>query len=137
MPHTLLSRWPNVHRGYCVSVQTRGFYESNYLSFSPWKAGFLRDAATEGIALVFPDTSPRGSGAPGEDDSWEFGTGASVDVRRDNLTECLVIGAGFYLNATNPKYSKHFNMYNYVTDELPKIIKSLDLPLVRDVSVMS
>jgi S-formylglutathione hydrolase len=41
----------------------------------PWKGGFLRDAAEEGIAIVFPDTSPRGAGVEGEDDSWDFGTG--------------------------------------------------------------
>jgi len=79
---------------------------------APWKGGFLRDAAQEGIALVFPDTSPRGAGAEGEDDSWDFGT-----------------GAGFYINATNPIYSKHYNMYDYVVKELPKALQSLDLPL--------
>lgn len=46
--------------------------------FSPQKGGFLRDAAAEGIALVFPDTSPRGAGVQGEDDDWAFGTGTSA-----------------------------------------------------------
>lgn len=58
------------------------------------KGGFIRDAAAEAIAIVFPDTSPRGAAAPGEDDSWDFGT-----------------GAGFYLDATVPSFSKHYNMY--------------------------
>ncbi|KAF8317664.1 carbohydrate esterase family 1 protein [Clavulina sp. PMI_390] len=79
---------------------------------APWKAGFLRDAAEEGIAIVFPDTSPRGAGAPGEDDNWDFGT-----------------GAGFYLNATDSKYSKHYNMYDFVTEELPKTLATLNLPI--------
>jgi S-formylglutathione hydrolase len=39
-------------------------------------------------------------------------------------------GAGFYINATNPIYSKHYNMYDYVVKELPKALQSLDLPLV-------
>lgn len=46
-----------------------------------------------GIALVFPDTSPRGAGAKDEDKDWDFGT-----------------GAGFYVNATAGDYSKHYNM---------------------------
>lgn len=79
---------------------------------APWKSGMLRDAAAEGIALVFPDTSPRGAGVEGEDDNWDFGT-----------------GAGFYLNATSPKFAKHYNMYDYITEELPKTLESLDLPL--------
>ena len=39
----------------------------------------MRDAAEEGIALLFPDTSPRGAGIEGEDVDWEFGTGTLVD----------------------------------------------------------
>jgi S-formylglutathione hydrolase len=39
------------------------------------KGGFMRDAASEGIAIVFPDTSPRGAGIEGEDKDWDFGTG--------------------------------------------------------------
>jgi len=77
-----------------------------------WKGGFLRDAAEEGIALVFPDTSPRGAGAPGEDDSWDFGT-----------------GAGFYIDATNAEYSKNYNMASFVTKELPEVLKSAGIPI--------
>jgi len=76
------------------------------------KGGFIRDAASEGIALVFPDTSPRGAGIEGEDENWDFGT-----------------GAGFYLNATNPKYSKHYNMLTHVTIELPQVIEAARLPI--------
>jgi S-formylglutathione hydrolase FrmB len=69
-------------------------------------------AAAHGIAILFPDTSPRGAGIEGEDADWDFGT-----------------GAGFYLNATNPKYSKHYNMYTHVTLELPNLLESF--PIVR------
>jgi S-formylglutathione hydrolase len=76
------------------------------------KGGFMRDAASEGIAIVFPDTSPRGAGIEGEDKDWDFGT-----------------GAGFYLNATNVKYSRHYNMHTHVTMELPQIIEVAGLPI--------
>jgi S-formylglutathione hydrolase len=59
------------------------------------------------IILVAPDTSPRGAGVPGEDDSYDLGTGAS-----------------FYLNATEPKWSKWYQMDSYITKELRGIIES-------------
>lgn len=80
------------------------------------KGGLFNTAADEGIALVFPDTSPRGAGVEGEDDDWQLGT-----------------GAGFYINADNPKWSKHYRMYDLVVDELPKVLKEADLGLVRGV----
>ena len=52
--------------------------------------------------LVAPDTSPRGANVPGEDESWDLGT-----------------GAGFYLDATMPAWSRHYRMDSYVTRELP------------------
>ena len=69
------------------------------------KAGAQRYAAEHGIMLVAPDTSPRGSGIPGEDDDWDFGT-----------------GAGFYVNATQAPWSSHYRMYSYVVNELPELI---------------
>mmetsp|Transcript_1519 Transcript_1519/g.1781 ORF Transcript_1519/g.1781 Transcript_1519/m.1781 type:complete len:283 (-) Transcript_1519:1799-2647(-) len=75
------------------------------------KAGAQRAAAEAGVALVAPDTSPRGAGVEGEDDGWDFGT-----------------GAGFYVNATTPKFSKNYNMYEYVTSELPGLV-SKELPI--------
>jgi S-formylglutathione hydrolase len=69
------------------------------------KAGAQRIAAQLGIMLVTPDTSPRNTQIEGATGDWEFGE-----------------GAGFYLNATNEKYSQHFNMYDYVVNELPNII---------------
>ncbi|KAH6916895.1 esterase D [Coprinopsis sp. MPI-PUGE-AT-0042] len=76
------------------------------------KGGFFNAAASQGIAIAFPDTSPRGAGAPNEDDDWDFGT-----------------GAGFYVNATKSEYAKHYNMYDHVTQELPKVIASSGLPI--------
>ena len=54
-----------------------------------------------GFAVVFPDTSPRGAGIAGEDESYDFGT-----------------GAGFYLDATEEPWLKNYNMYSYVHKEL-------------------
>jgi S-formylglutathione hydrolase len=71
------------------------------------KAGALRFAAEYGLILVAPDTSPRGLGIPGEDDDWDFGT-----------------GAGFYLDATAEPWAKHYRMYSYVTRELPALIEA-------------
>jgi S-formylglutathione hydrolase len=71
------------------------------------KAGAQIHAARLGLALVFPDTSPRGAGIEGEDDDWDFGT-----------------GAGFYLDATREPWSGHYNMYHYVTDELRSLVES-------------
>jgi S-formylglutathione hydrolase len=71
------------------------------------KAGAQRLAAELGLMLVAPDTSPRDVNLPGESDSWDFG-----------------IGAGFYLDAMQEPWSRHFRMYSYVTSELPALIKT-------------
>ena len=68
------------------------------------KACALEHAARLGIMLVAPDTSPRVA-LPGDRDSWDFG-----------------IAAGFYLDATETPWSKHYRMYSYVVDELPALI---------------
>ena len=70
------------------------------------KAGAQRMAAELGIAIVCPDTSPRGLDLPGEHDSYDFGS-----------------GAGFYLNAKREPWSKHYRMYDYVTEELPSVVR--------------
>ncbi|MED5463666.1 MAG: S-formylglutathione hydrolase [Myxococcota bacterium] len=70
------------------------------------KAGALRLAAEMGLQLVAPDTSPRGKGLPGEGDSWDFGS-----------------GAGFYLDATQSPWATYYNMYSYVTEELPAVVE--------------
>ncbi|MDY6942762.1 MAG: S-formylglutathione hydrolase [Pseudomonadota bacterium] len=69
------------------------------------KAGAQRAAARHGLILVAPDTSPRGLGLPGEDDRYDFGS-----------------GAGFYLNARQSPWSENYRMYDYVISELPELI---------------
>lgn len=69
------------------------------------KGGFQRLAAELGLIVVCPDTSPRGAGYSGEDDDWDFGT-----------------GAGFYVDATEAPWSERYRMYRYVTDELPALV---------------
>ncbi len=69
------------------------------------KAGAQRVAAELGLILVAPDTSPRGQEIPGEDESYDFGT-----------------GAGFYLDATRAPWSKAYNMFSYVTQELQALV---------------
>ena len=71
------------------------------------KSGFARAAAARGIALVIPDTSPRGVTIEGADDSYDFGS-----------------GAGFYVDATTELWKEHYNMYSYVNDELPALVES-------------
>lgn len=69
------------------------------------KSGAQRVAAELGMALIMPDTSPRGVDLRGADDSYDFGS-----------------GAGFYLNATQPPWNEHYRMYDYVVQELPALI---------------
>lgn len=66
------------------------------------KAGAAQYAAKHNIAIVCPDTSPRGLGYAGESDHWDFG-----------------VGAGFYLDATKAPWSTGYRMYSYITQELP------------------
>ncbi|HEF4724587.1 S-formylglutathione hydrolase [Burkholderia multivorans] len=75
------------------------------------KGGSQQYAAQHGLALVAPDTSPRGAGVPGETDAWDFG-----------------VGAGFYLDATEAPWSTHYRMETYVTRELRKIVTA-ELPI--------
>lgn len=65
------------------------------------KAGAQRLAAELGLALLMPDTSPRGAGVDSEDHHWDFG-----------------VGAGFYLDATQAPWSGHWRMESYLLDEL-------------------
>ena len=65
------------------------------------KAGAQRMAAELGLALLMPDTSPRGANVAGESDSWDFG-----------------VGAGFYLDATQPPWAGHWRMESYLLQEL-------------------
>ena len=69
------------------------------------KAGFQGVAAELGLMVLAPDTSPRGVDLPGEDDAYDFGS-----------------GAGFYVDATEAPWSRHYRMYSYITEELPAAI---------------
>lgn len=69
------------------------------------KAGAQRVAAELGLALVMPDTSPRGTDVPCQSDSWDFGT-----------------AAGFYLDATQAPWSAHWRMESYLMDELLPLV---------------
>lgn len=69
------------------------------------KAGAQRYAAEHGIIIVCPDTSPRGVNLPGEDDAYDFGS-----------------GAGFYVDAITDPWNKHYKMFTYVTKELIEVV---------------
>lgn len=70
------------------------------------KSGFQRYAAALGLMVIGPDTSPRGEGVPDDrDGAYDFG-----------------LAAGFYCNATQAPWSAHYQMYDYVTTELPALI---------------
>ena len=73
------------------------------------KAGAISAAAQRGIVLICPDTSPRGDNSvpDGAEGEWDFGK-----------------GAGFYVDATEAPYATNYNMYTYVTSELPDVVKS-------------
>ena len=74
--------------------------EQNFIQ----KSGFQEFASKNQIAVVVPDTSPRGESIP-DDENYKLGC-----------------GAGFYLNATQEPWSQNYNMYDYITKELPDII---------------
>lgn len=77
------------------------------------KAGAQQFAAEAGVAIVCPDTSPRGEGVPDDPEgAYDFG-----------------LGAGFYVNAIQEPWSEHYHMYDYVTQELPEVLAASDLPL--------
>lgn len=75
--------------------------EENFMT----KAGAQRVAAELGVAIVMPDTSPRGLNIPGMADSYDFG-----------------VGAGFYVDATQAPWAQNFRMDSYVTRELPAVV---------------
>ncbi|MFO1181068.1 S-formylglutathione hydrolase [Ottowia sp.] len=75
--------------------------EQNFIT----KAGAQQHAARHGLIVVAPDTSPRGPGVP-DDAAYDLGQ-----------------GAGFYVNATQPPWANHFQMQDYVAEELPALIE--------------
>lgn len=103
--------------------------EDNFIQ----KSGAMNEASKHGIALIAPDTSPRkfiffiyllwlvklkidtgGVSIEGDSDSWDFGT-----------------GAGFYVDATEEKWAKHYRMYSYIVKELHALVIQ-QLPVVCD-----
>ena len=94
-------------------AQTRACATLTYLSgltcthANVVEKGEYRAAAAEfGLIIVCPDTSPRGTGVP-DDDAYDFGQ-----------------GAGFYVDATEAPWSRHFRMYSYITRELPALLRA-------------
>ena len=75
------------------------------------KAGAQQLAAQLGLALIAPDTSPRGAGVPGESEAWDFG-----------------VGAGFYLDATEAPWEAHWRMESYLLQELLPLVQA-ELPI--------
>ncbi len=69
------------------------------------KGEYRRVAAELGLAIIAPDTSPRGADVPDEPDNWQFGS-----------------GAGFYVDASEAPYETHYRMYSYIRDELPTLV---------------
>lgn len=82
------------------------------------KAGAQRWAAEMGVALVFPDTSPRGEGVAND---------AAYDLGQ---------GAGFYVNATQAPWAPHFRMWDYVTEELPRALFN-SFPLAEEAQAIT
>ncbi|CAN7211469.1 S-formylglutathione hydrolase [Caballeronia sp. LjRoot34] len=80
----------------------------------PIKAGAQRYASEHGIALIAPDTSPRGAGVPNESAAWDFG-----------------VGAGFYVDATQEPWARNYRMYSYVTQDLRAAVLA-ELPVRED-----
>lgn len=83
------------------------------------KAGAQRYAAEHGIALIFPDTSPRGDEVADDEQRYDLGQ-----------------GAGFYVNATQAPWAEHYQMYAYVTQELPALLEA-NLPLLAGIKSVS
>ena len=83
------------------------------------KAGMQRYAAEHGIAIVFPDTSPRGADVADDAERYDLGQ-----------------GAGFYVNATQAPWATHYQMYDYIVDELPQLIAA-HLPILADIKSIS
>jgi S-formylglutathione hydrolase len=83
------------------------------------KAGAQQHAAQHGIAIVVPDTSPRGKGVADDPDRYDLGQ-----------------GAGFYVNATQPPWSNNYHMYDYVNVELPALIER-NFPVIAGLKSVS
>lgn len=76
--------------------------EENFIT----KAGAQKTLAGTDTMIICPDTSPRGGGAPGEDESYDFGT-----------------GAGFYVNATTDGFKENYQMYDYIVQDIVALLR--------------
>lgn len=105
LPKTAAEHQTKVPVLYCLGGLTST--EDNFAQ----KAGAASRAAQYGLALVFPDTSPRG-----------------VDFAEAGAREDIGYSAGFYLNATQAPWNKNWKMYDYISKELPQVL-SANLPI--------
>jgi S-formylglutathione hydrolase len=80
----------------------------------PTKSGFAAHARKHRLAVVFPDASPRNTNIPGCTDDWRVGSSAS-----------------YYVDATSEKYGKHYQMFTYITEELPHVVSTY-FPVRKD-----
>jgi S-formylglutathione hydrolase len=78
------------------------------------KAGAQRAAARDGLILIAPDTSPRNAEIAGESESWDFG-----------------LGAGFYVDATEEPWRKHYRMYSYILELRELIVQEFPVDAAR------
>jgi S-formylglutathione hydrolase len=98
---------PQAQRGACPVVWFLSGLTCTEENFTV-KAGAQRVAAELGLILIAPDTSPRGPDVPGDPDgTYDFG-----------------LGAGYYLDATQPPWSRHYEMASYAAAELPEVVKA-------------
>uniref|UniRef100_UPI003F495FA3 S-formylglutathione hydrolase n=1 Tax=Cupriavidus yeoncheonensis TaxID=1462994 RepID=UPI003F495FA3 len=109
LPPEVLRQWDGVSeplRRYPALIYLAGLTcnEETFMT----KAGAQRFAAARGLILIAPDTSPRGAGVEGESASWDFG-----------------VGAGFYVDATQEPWSKHWRMESYIVSELFGIVTTV------------
>ena len=104
---------PQAHHGKVPALVYLAGLTCNEETFMA-KAGAQRLAAELGLALIAPDTSPRGAGIPGESESWDFG-----------------VGAGFYLDATQAPWSSYYRMESYITAELLPLVTA-ELPIASE-----
>lgn len=96
---------PQAEKGQCPVVWFLSGLSCSEENFTT-KAGAQRVAAQLGLILIAPDTSPRGPEVPGDPEgSYDFG-----------------IGAGYYVDATQPPWDRHYKMASYIGDELPALI---------------
>jgi len=114
LPEVALGRAPlsgegtEVHQPAAVAAVPGHFYLAGLTCTEetfPTKAAAQQHAAAHGLALISPDTSPRGANMAGESDTWDFG-----------------VGAGFYLDATQAPWSTHYRMYSYIVKELTALV---------------